>query len=993
MPFENAATYLARVLPWPQQGDGPAFVDVIWSFKSEKFDKPGWSGRAVTTVEDAVKAITFASKSADTRDIYVCQSSQREAQERTSAKGFKYLQPVRSQEGAVALKALFLDIDADKVAKPGEEVKGYPTMAEAVTALGNFIKAVGLPKPSIMVGSGGGLHVYWCMMRALTPEEWYPLACALIEATKRHGLKLDEAVTTDAARILRVPDTFNMKKDPKRAVKIVGTPVDFDYTVERIARSLEPYKVDVTFLAERSGAPKFEVATPGVAPRAPIKGVSDLAAGVETAMPQAEVRACLDAIPNTKTDWNYWNTVGMRVYAATDGADYGLAEWQAWSDKNATAGTDSCTARWETLHFSPPTRTGAGALINEVRNLTGDPTWQARGNAPVAPPLSTFSGAFPHQVGGASAAPTPVISAVPGPVALSADLPFGYSRNASGIVSLLGVNEDGTPSFMPVSDYPLTDPWLQKDPWLLHFNTITERGRTQQIAIPLESVASNEMRKLFQSQGLMLKMKAQLATEFFLAWIKKLQESRDTVSSSPFGWNTKGGKVEGFVYGGSLFTPTGAQAAANPDPVTARQYAPTGDLQPWMDACDLVTLQGRPDLAAIVASSFAAPLVRFTGQAGLLMSTYSQESGIGKSTALKIAQAVWGDPVKAVQALSDTSNSVINKIGEIRSLPLYWDELKTEDDTKRFVEMAFRLSLGKEKARMTQAIKQRDPGTWQTILVSASNDSLLDYIVGHTSTTTAGLFRVFEFEVKPGVVHQIDPSDAQRTVSQLHDNFGMAGLEYAKFLGANTARVDKEVGAFAKALGAEVKTTPDERFWVSLVTCVCMGARYANELGLSDFDEAALKEFMLATLTKMRSQRESQPVDMRKEVNVTNMLAQFLNAMQARHTIYTNRIHITAGKPVAGAVKITRPTDKLDGVYVHVGEQDKLLRISSTYLSSWLKEKGLSRHIFRDALEKELDAKRVRGRIASGTQYAGMTEHLLELDLAGHKLADFIDEQ
>src|SRR5690606_28476387 len=125
------------------------------------------------------------------------------------------------------------------------------------------------------------------------------------------------------------------------------------------------------------------------------------------------------------------------------------------------------------------------------------------------------------------------------------------------------------------------------------------------------------------------------------------------------------------------------------------------------------------------------------------MSAFSKASGIGKSTSLKVAQAVWGDPVKAVQSLSDTQNAVMNKLGEIRSLPLYWDELKTEDDTKKFVNITFQTTQGKEKARMSRSVTQREPGSWQTLLVSASNDSLLDYVIGRTNMTTAGIYRVF----------------------------------------------------------------------------------------------------------------------------------------------------------------------------------------------------------------------------------------------------------
>jgi hypothetical protein len=171
-----------------------------------------------------------------------------------------------------------------------------------------------------------------------------------------------------------------------------------------------------------------------------------------------------------------------------------------------------------------------------------------------------------------------------------------------------------------------------------------------------------------------------------------------------------------------------------------------------------------------------------------------------------------------------------------------------------------------------------------------------------------------------------------------------------------------------------------------------MGARYANELGLADFDEGALRAFMLETLDKMRKERASQPVDMRNVLNVSNMLAQFLNAMRQRHTIFTNRIHISQGKPAANSIKIVGDASRLDGIYVHVGVDDKLLRISSTWLSEWLKDKELSRHIFKDALVKELGCKHIHGRIGGGTIFAGATEYLLQIDLAGHPLANFIDE-
>jgi hypothetical protein len=116
------------------------------------------------------------------------------------------------------------------------------------------------------------------------------------------------------------------------------------------------------------------------------------------------------------------------------------------------------------------------------------------------------------------------------------------------------------------------------------------------------------------------------------------------------------------------------------------------------------------------------------------------------------------------------------------------------------------------------------------------------------------------------------------------------------------------------------------------------------------------------------------------------------NAMRGRHTLRTNRIHTKAGKPLKDSIKVISDASKLDTIYVHLGVEDKMLRMSSTYLSTWLGEHGYSRFLFTKSLEKTFGAKTIKGRIGSGTQYAGATEYLLEIPLLGTTHANFIDE-
>src|SRR5262249_53828288 len=200
---------------------------------------------------------------------------------------------------------------------------------------------------------------------------------------------------------------------------------------------------------------------------------------------------------------------------------------------------------------------------------------------------------------------------------------------------------------------------------------------------------------------------------------------------------------------------------------------------------------------------------------------------------------------------------------------------------------------------------------------------------------------------------------------------------------------------YAKALGREVKTTADERFWVALITVICLGARYANKLGFTKFNEEALKTFMLEVLEDMRKSRIEQPVDMDKGINVSTRFAQFLNAMRGRHTLITNLIHTAHGKPASDSVRVDVnrcDVKRLDGIYVQVGVSDKRMRFSSTYFNRWLALQGYPQRVSTDALIRQFGMRAVRGRLGAGTDYqAGALEYLYEIDLNNPATAGFFD--
>jgi hypothetical protein len=871
--YSTAKQYLAKVLPWPENGDPPAWIGVTFKSKAPDDKKFLWSTRGVTSVGEAINLINWLLGLAGTRDIYVCMGSLNKAEVITSKRGFKYTKAERNQDHVVGLKSLYIDLDA----KGGTD--SYDTVEHAVTALFKFLKAARFPAPSVMVRTGGGVHVYWTLERILTPVEWLPLAEALKNAAKSHGIMFDAGCTTDSARILRVPCTFNHKFDPPRDVELVGDVLDFDYSFNRIEHALEPYKVAVRVPANK------HIENPSLfKSNLPALQQDDLSAGIEQIeLPKPTLKQLAKACPF------------VRDACQTGGAAYNeplwydtvqLATWTVegeisahiMGDKHPGYDAHSTSEKYEQAIDAQSAKSLGWLQCQTIARDGSKPCKTCphlqSGKSPlnfVTFKSTQFNGvAYASSVGGMKAI-----------MAGNIDLPQGYNRDAAGYISQAVTDQNtGTTRHVQICNYILVDPFInesEKDV-TLNFTTSTRVGMNKPVQIQAANISQQEMRRELQTIGMMMKnSQVKPMGEFLVAWMQRLQQLKEAVlSTEPFGWSLIGPKVEGFAYGGTLYTPSGSRLAPLTDHSLAMQYTPTGSLQPWHDAMQMLLAQKRTALDVVLAASFAAPLVRSTGQPGLLMSLYSLESGIGKTTAMKVGQAVWGDPVKAMQGLNDTQNAVLGKLGRLRSLPMFWDELKTEDDAEKLVNLFFTITRGSEKLRMKATTELRASGSWETLLVSASNESMVDYIIGKTRMTTAGIYRLFEFTVPPGSDGRIAVSDASRMVSAMNTNFGVAGQIYSQFLGTNFQRIDDEVAAEMVTVGDAVKVRPDERFWSALVAIVTLGARYANELGLATFDYDKLQEFMADQFFAMRKLKSEQSVDMTRGNNVANILVQFL---------------------------------------------------------------------------------------------------------------------
>lgn len=978
MSFDNAKLYLARVLHWPDAHEEPAFANIHWTFKKAGEDRVFWSGRACRSVKEAVGAIDYAlNKSGNTLDVYACLSTQRMAQEKITQRGFKMYTPIRNQQNAVRLKCFFLDIDL----KGGEH--GYTSSTEAAGALGSFLKVTGLPKPTIIVASGGGFHVYWTLMNPLTPEEWQPWAYALAEATKKHGLKCDTQCTIDSARVLRVPDTLNRKNADARLVSFVGTPLDFDYANDRITRCLEAHKTSIPAT--------FGAALPQLAP---IVGTSDLSAGIEVrSADPIKIKPLATECPF------------VREAILTGGKDYTNPLWNLTTFIGTFCENGRAMAHLMAKGHPGYTPDSTDELFDRkerektMKNL-GWPSCQT-----ISAHGSTVCQGCPHFSKGKSplnfarplATPQVTQQVTQLPPADQSDMPRNYRRQPNGLISFLVTNLEGATEEVTIAKYPMTDPEIEDSQGksVLHFMTVTETGKSKKISIEFGSIGAQDMRKILQNQGFMLPRKLEVFTDFMTAWVQTLQATRATVNLITFGWSLDtNSNIQGFIYGDKLWTPSGSKVTATKPSRIAAHWTPRGNIEFWKSAAQIISDMQRPQLEAIVMSSFAAPLVRFTGHSGLILSAFSNLSGKGKTTAMNVAQAVWGNPVHKL-GLNDTVNKAGGVMSDLHSLPLLWDELKDDMHLRSIIEMIYRVTdVGREKGRMNQDTSFRHSGEFQSMMTVASNDSLLEWADQNTQLTNATFLRIFEIEVPDPQKHQLlDVSTVQRVIGELRDHYGHVGLQYAAFLGANHARVKQEVGDYCSKLNKDLDAQMDERFWINTMGVLMMAAKYVNENGWMKVDEQALLGLLVDTLADLRKRLGLRPGDLSKTLNAVEFMDQFIGAKRQRHLLITNRVHVARGVPATGAIKVLNANPQLTDVHVQVGKDDKIMRINTHYLRQFCADTKQRPNKTLQMLKEKFGCRDVIGRMAAGTMYSGMaTIQMKEFDLTGQGVdLDFLD--
>ena len=456
------------------------------------------------------------------------------------------------------------------------------------------------------------------------------------------------------------------------------------------------------------------------------------------------------------------------------------------------------------------------------------------------------------------------------------------------------------------------------------------------------------------------------------AWMQQLRENNQvTQGLRKLGWVD-----DGFHYAGRLYTDKGSTETKATDHLFAH-YQPKGKIEPWQECANHILSQPRQAAWSVIASAFGAPLINFTDiGGGTMLSIVSQDTGTGKSTALRVAQAVWGDPKQGMANLNDTANAIANRMGMLNNLPVYWDEVREKKEVQQFVNHIFRLVQGKEKARLNSSIEQREAGEWSTILTIASNDPLKDHLLQTVGNSDAGTARVLELRAEP-IKDKTLPNDAaaRNFYGRIKDNFGSAGLVYAKWLAENPDTARTVVNRFDEKISTALDSKTTERFWVATAASLIAGAYLATKLGICKFDVAGLHDYLIKQIkySKAEAREEwSNPTE-----RSIGMVMRYLHEKQD-YIIHAENMPVRGGSNK----NVILPREFRNPPVGRIGHKDGKIRLLIEDFRNWYYDNkggaGVS-HIIENLMRA--GAIKGRGPIATGTAYAVSGDRLPYIEI------------
>ena len=890
----------------------------------------------------------------------------------------------RTAENAMLVKAFWVDLDCGVDAP-------YATKDAGFDALLNVQEELGLPVPFV-IDSGRGLHVYWALSEPISPDVWQPYARKLVELLTAAGLRIkDKGCSTDIARILRIPSTYNFK-DPENplptSIRWVGHIDLWEVLKETIDAQCAVHNV-------------VAVAKPKPKKKTPLDPVTQALLGNQVSVFKTIARKSLkgEGCEQIRFALEHPADTGEPLWRAV------LSVAQVCEDRNTAIhkisqghpGYDATETESKAAATAGPL-TCAGFASACGSELCADCSYK---NGRIIGPI-----ALGKEIAKAEPTETPrtlsftngegekVQSSVTAEQIELPDLPFPYFRGKNGgIYRHAPKPAEGEEAGEDVLVYKnnldlvrrVKDP--EKGEVLIVLHTRPKDGM-EEIVIPLADAQSMErMKDKLGYHGVAAhKEQMNMIGSYLTSAVRLSQELGSAEPArSQMGWTED---RTGIVWGRTLFTAAGGQYCppASKSTTVAGIMKTAGTFDAWEEIAERYAEPGFELYAMCILMAFGSMLNHYTYEDPVWVHMVSSESGTGKTTLTNVINSIWGDPLAMKLTVKDTVNALEKRRVVFNSMAICQDEI-TNLPPEKLSELAYAQSQGREKLRLNSGSSEIcNTDRRNNTLFTNGNRHIADVLSAFKTNAAGEYARLIEVPFQP----LGEKSSGERHFGKVLRNYGHAGPLYAQWLVRNEARLDGIVAEERARFEHAFASVSSERNWVALTaTAFAAGRILQNELGmLKAYDLQRLFDAWLAHMNRVR-RATSESI-----ITHENVLGDFINDNYANVLIPDANIAATiAGSPQTASLygkKTER--DSRNKLIIRWEKGPRKLFIAQSELKTYCAKRA---HSFVDLLAYFSKTQQFEGvvmkRMGSGTEVVTSPIKALAFSVTG-ELGEILED-
>tara|TARA_Y100000004_G_C8958098_1_gene431806 strand:+ start:1865 stop:4684 length:2820 start_codon:yes stop_codon:yes gene_type:complete len=851
----------------------------------------------------------------------------------------------RKVDNIKKIKSFFLDLDCG-------DGKDFESQRDAITQLRNFCKKLSLPKP-VIVNSGRGVHVYWILAEHVCVDDWLPVAEQLKKLCVQHGLSADPAVTSDAARVLRVPKTHNHKSDPPTEVSIISDAdnIDFDVFSELLGCDPipTPNKVDSTtsFLDAVN---------------------SNITSSFKDIMRKTIDGKGCEQLKIIVTDQeNCTEPMWRAGLSIAKFCSDGERASHVISKKHEDYTPELTTEKLNNIK-GPYLCTTFDEHNSDV--CVNCPHWgKIKSPIVLGQKIAEADSNVVHEVAlNLPDAPTQkyVIPTYPKP----------YFRGANGGVYMRTSNADGDVDEKMIYHNDLYVVRRLKDAELgeaIVMRLHLPKDGVNEFTVPLIAVTSREeFRKAMSKEGVAVTKMDELMT-YTTTWVNELQATATAdTAHRQFGWTND--KCEAFIVGNTEVR--GNELRFNPPSTPTAglfsAFEPKGTMQGWLDMAEFYNKDGMELHQYVLGTAFGSPLMVFSEVQCSTMHLHSKKGGHGKTTAMFAGASVWANPKEFVLDRKDTHASKMNRGELYHNLPLYIDEL-TNARGKELSDLVYQLTSGQQRARMSSGSNQeRFRGMpWSLQAVTTGNASMIEAISASKNAPMAEARRALECHVRK-TTHNIPKEVTDKFAKSVQDNYGHVGIPYIQYIINNVETVKKAYEQVRTRLDRLAGMQAEHGYWSAGAAANITGLLIAKKLGFINYDLKKIEQWVVAQLKTNKAS-----VD-----DMTVSVGQLLNDYFTEH--YNNMIWIKSTQDLRkennnglDTLVIPDATPRANRLVARYETDTKLAFLLPKPLKEWCAEQQIHYGQFVADLKEKMNAKSQKVRITKGTLMQLPPTHVL----------------